>query len=247
MKLLLLPLLFAPTLLFADGLTDVRATLQKLQSDQPIRARVEIKSRRSGGESSKQKQSESVSSVIVESGSEGLKLSWSPDQIKASRKAAWAETANPDAPKSDIATLKALEAGHALNLLDAADPLRRGLERARLLEDKSDTYKGKPARLLVIRIELGLDEEERKALKSSETIEKLWLDSDGIPIAMDRNIDAKFSKFLIGFKIHEHETREFQRAGGRLVTTSSTKESSGSGFGHSEESHTTITVSLLPN
>jgi hypothetical protein len=183
--------------------------------------------------------------VIVESGAEGLKLSWSPDQIKQSRKAAWAETANPDAPKSDLATLKALEAGHALNLLDAADPLRRGLERARLLEDKPDTYKGKPARLLVIRIELALDEEERKALKSSDAIEKLWLDSDGIPIGMDRTIEAKFSKFLIGFKIHEHETREFQRAAGRLVTTLSTKESSGSGFGHTEENHTTVKVSLL--
>jgi hypothetical protein len=223
----------------------VRAALQKLQSDQPLRARVEIKTHRSGGESNKQKQSEVVSSVIVESGADGLKLSWSPDQIRQSRKAAWAEIANPDAPKSDIATLKTLEAGQGLNLLDAADPLRRGLERARLLEDKSDTYKGKPARLLVIRIDLALDEEERKALKSSDAIEKLWLDGDGIPIAMDRTIDAKFSKFLIGFKVHEHETREFQRAAGRLVMISSTKENSGSGFGHSEESHTTITVTLL--
>lgn len=244
-KFLLLPLLFAPTLLFADGLTDVRAALQKLQSDQTIRARVEIKTRRSGGESSKQKQSESVSTVIVESGVEGLKLSWSPEQIKASRKAAWAETANPDAPKSEIATLKALEPGHALNLLDAADPLRRGLERAVLLEDKSETRKGKPARLLVIRIDIALDEEERKALKSSEAIEKVWLDGDGIPVAMERNIDARFSKFLIGFKIHEHETREFQRVGGRLVTTASTKESSGSGFGHTEEAHSSTTVTLL--
>ena len=152
MKFLLLPLLLAPTLLFADGLTDVRTVLQKLQSDQPLRARVEIKTRRSGGESNKQKQSDSVSSVIVESGPQGLTLSWSPEQIKQSRKAAWAETANPDAPKSDLATLKALGAGEALNLLDAADPLHRGLERAVLLEDKSDTHKGKPARLLVIRI-----------------------------------------------------------------------------------------------
>jgi hypothetical protein len=64
---------------------------------------------------------------------------------------------------------------------------------------------------------------------------------------MDRNIEAKFSKFLIGFKIHEHETREVPRAAGRLVTTSSTKESSGSGFGHSEESRTNITVTLLSN
>jgi hypothetical protein len=245
-KSLFFPLLLAPTFLFADGLSDIRATLQKLQSDQPLRARVEIKIRHSGGESSsKQKQSDTVSSVIVESGGEGLKLSWSPDQIKASRKAAWAETANPDAPKSDIAELKALEAGHALNLLDAADALRRSLERASLLEDKSDKYKGKPARLLVVKIDLALDEEARKALKSSETIEKLWLDGDGIPLAMDRNIDAKFSKFLIGFKIHEHETREFQRAAGRLVTVSSTKENSGSGFGHSEESHTTIALTLL--
>jgi hypothetical protein len=55
--------------------------------------------------------------------------------------------------------LKALEAGQALNLLDAADPLRRGLERAVLLEDKSSTYKGKPAQLLVIRVDLGLNEE----------------------------------------------------------------------------------------
>jgi hypothetical protein len=245
MKSLLLPLLLAPTLLFADGLTDVRATLQKLQSDQPLRARVEIKTRRSGGESAKQKQSDTVSSVIVESGGDGLKLSWSPDQIKQSRKAAWAEITNPDAPKSDLAMLKALEAGHALNLLDAADPLRRSLERAALLEDKSDTRKGKSVRLLILKIDLALDEEERKALKSSEAIERLWLDGDGIPIAMERNIDAKFSKFLIGFKIHEHETREFQRAAGRLVTVSSTKENSGSGFGHSEESHTTITLTLL--
>jgi hypothetical protein len=244
-KLLLLFLLAAPALLFADGLTDVRATLQKLQSDQPLRARVEIKTRRLGGESDKQKQSQAISAVIVESGPQGLTLSWSPEQIKQSRKAAWAETANPDAPKSDLATLKALAAGEALNLLDAADPLRRGLEKAVLQEDKRDTYQGKSVRLLVIRVDLGLDEEERKALKTSEAILKLWLDGDGVPLAMERDVQARFSKFLIGFRVHEHETREFERSGGRLVITRASKDNSGSGLGHSEESHTTTTVTLL--
>ena len=244
-RLLLLFLLAAPTLLFGDGLNDVRATLQKLQSDEPLRARVETKTRHSGGESNKQKQSEGVSSVIVESGGEGLKLSWAPEQIKQSRKAAWAETANPDAPKSDVARLKALEAGDALNLLDAADPLRRGLERATLLEDKASTYKGKPARLLVIRIDLGLDEEGRKAMKSSEAILKLWLDGEGVPVGLERDVQAKFSKFLIGFKVHDHETREFLRAGGRLIIARSSKENSGSGLGHSDEIHSNTTVTLL--
>lgn len=245
MKLLLLFLLAAPALLFADGLADVRATLEKLQSDQPLRARVEIKTRRLGGESDKQKQSQAISAVMVESGPQGLTLSWSPEQIKQSRKAAWAQTANPDAPESDLATLKALAAGEALNLLDAADSLRRGLEKAVLQDDKRDTYQGKPVRLLVIRVDLRLDEEERKALKSSEAILKLWLDGDGVPLAMERDIQAKFSKFLIGFRVHEHETREFQRAGGRLVVIRASKDSSGSGLGHSDESHTTTTVTLL--
>jgi hypothetical protein len=244
-KLLLLLLLAAPTLLCADGLSDVRATLQKLQSDQPLRARVEIKTRHSGGESDKQKQSQGTSVVMVENSADGLKLSWSPEQIRQSRKAAWAETSNPDAPQSDLATLKALEAGQALNLLDAADPLRRILEKAVLREDKRENYQGKPARLLVLRIELGLNEEERKALKSSETYLKLWLDSDGVPLAMERDIQAKFSKFLIGFRVHEHETREYQRAGGRLVVTRASRDNSGSGFGHAEELHSTTTVTLL--
>lgn len=238
-------LLATPTLLLADGLADVRATLQKLQSDQLLRARIEIKVRRLGGESDKQKQSQATSAVIVESGPQGLTLSWSPEQIKQSRKAAWAQTSDPDMPKSDLATLKALAAGEALNLLDAADPLRRGLEKAVLREDKRDTYQGKAARLLVLGVDLGLDEEERKALKSSEAILKLWLDGDGVPLAMERDIQARFSKFLVGFRVHEHETREFQRAGGRLVVTRATKDSSGSGLGHSDESHTITTVTLL--
>jgi hypothetical protein len=246
MKLPLFLFFAAPTFLFADGLSDMRATLQKLQGDQLLRVRVEIKSRRSGGESSKQKQSESVSTVIVENGPDGLNLSWSPDQIRQSRKAAWNEVANPDTPRSDLATLKALEPAQALNLLDAADGLRRALEKSELREDKRENYQGKPTRVVVFRIDLGLDEEERKALKSSESYLKLWLDGDGVPLAMERDVQAKFSKFLIGFRIHEHDTRTYQRAGGRLVVTHATHDTSGAGLGHTEEAHTTINVTLLP-
>ncbi len=59
--LIFLLLLCLPSAAQADGLTELRATLQKLQSDQLLRAKVEIKNRRSGGESDKQKRSESVS------------------------------------------------------------------------------------------------------------------------------------------------------------------------------------------
>ncbi|MBA3833699.1 MAG: hypothetical protein H0X34_17765 [Chthoniobacterales bacterium] len=244
-KLLLLLIFGFSTALAADGLSDVRATLQNLATDRPLSARVEIKTHRSGGESDKQKQSEGVSAVIVHTGAEGLDLSWTPEQIKQSREAAWEKTAHPDASKSSLATLTALEADEALDLLDAADPLRRWLEKAVVLEDKPDHYQGKPARRLLIRLDLKLPEEGRKAMKSSAALLQLWLGADGVPVAADRDIRIRFSKFFLSYRVHEHETREYQNAGGRLIVVRASHDSYGSGLGHSEESHSTTTVTPL--
>ncbi|MEP6809258.1 MAG: hypothetical protein ABI992_03375 [Chthoniobacterales bacterium] len=244
----LLPLLLiAPALLRADGLADVRATLAKMQSDQPLRARVEIKASNAGGESDKRKQqSAGLTAVIVDYGPDGIRLNWTPEQIRQSRQAAWEKLADPDAAQTDLATLGALEAGDALALVDAADPLRRWLEHATLLEDKPGTFQGKPARRLLLRVQLRLNAEARKILKESDGTLQLWLDRTGIPIAVDRDLHARFSKFFLSYRIHEHDAREFQTVGNRLIVTHSAHESSGSGLGHSEESHSAITVTLLP-
>ncbi len=244
-KLLALLLLGFSTSLAADGLSDVCATLQKLESDRPLSARVEIKTHQSGGESDKQKQSEGVSAVIVRIGAQGLDLSWTPEQIKQSRAAAWEKNAHPDAPKSHLATLTALQADEALDLLDAADPLRRWLEKATLLEDKPNDHQGKPVRRLMIRLDLKLPEEGRKAMKSSAALLQLWLGPDGVPVAADRDIRIRFSKFFLSYRVHEHETREYQNVGGRLIVTRASHDSYGSGLGHSEESHSTTTVTPL--
>jgi len=245
-KLTALLVLAVPVLARGDVLGDLRATLQGLQSDQTLRARVEIKTWRSSGESGNPKQSTGNSSLIIESGGHGLRMSWSAEQIQQSRQAAAEKRAHPDAPRSDVATLTVLEADAALDLLDAAEPLWRTLEGAALLENKPDTYKGNPARLLVIRLDLRLEEEGRKALKESDAILKLWLDSIGQPIGMDRDLRLRFSKYFLSYRVHDEEVREFQIAGGRLVVTRSQRDNSGSGLGHSEESHTTTKVMLLP-
>jgi hypothetical protein len=246
LRLAIMFLIAAPVLARGDALGELRGTLARLQSEQTLRARVEIKTKRSGGESGKPKEAAGSSSVIVESGATGLHLSWLPEQIRQSRQAAAEKSAHPDAARSDVATLSALEPNDALDLLDAAEPLRRGLEGAVLLEDKPDSYKGKPARLLVIRLDLRLEEEARKALKDCDATLKLWLDGNGQPLGMDRDLRLRFSKFFLSYRVHDEETREFQIAGGRLVATHSQHDNSGSGLGHSEESHTTMTVTQLP-
>ena len=238
-------ILALPAVAWGDALGDLRATLQRLESGRTLRARVEVKTRRSGGESDKQKQAVGDSSVIVECGAGGLRMSWSPEQIRQSRQAAWEKRVNPDAAKAEVATLTALEANDALDLLDAAEPLRRALVNAVLLEDKHESYDGMPARLLVIGIDLRLEEEGRKLLKESDAKLKLWLDGKGQPLAMDRDLHLRFSKFFLSYRVHDEEVRDFQVAGGRLVVNRSQHDNSGSGLGHTEESHVMTTVTLL--
>lgn len=243
----LLPILLLPGALAADGLSDLRATLPKLMSDQPVSARVQITTRRSGGESDKQQKADGVSTVLVRLDGAGLSLSWTPEQVRQTRRAAAEKIANPDAPKSSLATLSALEADEALNLLDAADPLRLSLDKATLLEDKPVTYRSQPAHRLFVQLDLKLPEEGRKAAKSTSANLTLWVNADGVPLAADRDIRIRFSKFFLSYTVHEHAVREYQMVNGHLVVMHTVQESYGSGLGHVEESHSSITVKPLPN
>ena len=231
----------------ADGLSDLRTTLTKLTSAQPLSAQVEINTRSAGGESDKQKKAAGVSTVLVRLGPAGMALSWTPEQIRQSRRAAAEKIANPDAPKSNLATLAALDAGEALNLLDAAEPLRLSLDKATLIEDKTLTYRGQPAHRLFVQLDLKLPEEGRKAAKSVSANLTLWVGADGVPLAADRDLRIRFSKFFLSYNVREHAVREYQIAAGHLIVTHTVQESYGSGLGHVEESHSTISLKLLPD
>lgn len=228
-----------------DALADLRAALSRLQSGENLRAKVEIETHHAGGETGNPLKSAGKSFVVVEEGADGLRMSWSPDQIRQSRAAAAARRAKPDAPRSDVATLTALEPDDALDLLDAAPPLLLALEGAALVEEKTDTYNGKSARLLLIHLDLRLPEEGRKALKESSAVLKLWLDPSGSPLASDRDIHLRLSKFFISYRVHDEQTRDYQLAGGRLMVTHEQHDNTGSGLGHSEETHTSMRVTLI--
>jgi hypothetical protein len=120
------------------------------------------------------------------------------------------------------------------------------LDRAVLAEDKMEPRGGKPTRVLIIKPHDGLSASDRKAVKSREDTLKIWLDDNGIPIALDRAYKIKFSKLLISINMSAHQTATFAVTGDRLVVISSNENTAGSGLGQSEESHKTARVKLLP-
>jgi len=231
-----LALLLVPHLLLADALADVRAGLDRLFVTAPFRARVEIS--RTETEKEKPKGALKKGEAVVEHGPAGLSVHLDPNQLprpgtKAERK------------KQEETTVR-LDPGAALKLVDPGTELRQLLDGATLVSDRSEPFEGRPHRTVVFKVVPEVDEEDRKALKRYEDVVTLRLDADGLPVALDRTLDLKFSKLLISFTVSQRESRRFARVGGRLVTTNASEESTGSGLGQSGGSSTRWTVTPLP-
>lgn len=239
-----LPLLAAP--LHADRLADLRAVLQRLQGNAPVKAQITVRNTRKGGDEDEQKINSEEGTVVAEQGPQGLRLSWSAQLVEEARKAAWQRAANPEATTSRGAGLSVLGADEAAALLDAADPLLLEIDRATLLEDKVEPRGGKPTRVLVLKPRESFSAAERKSLKSREDVLKIWLDDAGLPVALDRQVHLKFSKLLISFRVSTHATRTYAVTADHLIATTASDESTGAGLGQSGESHKISRVTLLP-
>ena len=227
--------LLAPLPLFADALAEVRAGLDRVAAPEPVKARVAIS--RTETEKERPKGPVRKGEAVVEFGPSGLSIHLGPEYLP--RPGTKAER------KTQEETTVRLDAGEALKLVDPATGLRQLLDGATLVADRSEPFEGKPHRTVVFNVVPDVDEEDRKALKRYEDVVTLRLDADGVPVALDRVLDMKFSKLLISFTVSQRESRRFARLGGRLVTTSATEESTGSGLGQSGGSKTRWTVTPL--
>jgi hypothetical protein len=242
MPVLLLLLLAGP--LCADTLSDLRGTLERLKGLEAVRGRLSIQSWSRNGEGKKSKEKRSGGEVQVEDGPQGLRLGWTATQIQAARKDAQAKAVNPDAATPNLETLKALDAVEATRLLGYAEHLSLLLQGAQLLEERADSYQGKPARLLVLKPEVRMSAEDKEVIKRFEVSLKLWLGADGVPVAMEEAQAYKGSKFLISFTGTRNENLTFGRVGNRLVALQCTRSSSGSGMGMTNESKTVTTLAI---
>ncbi len=242
---LLLLALLAALPLAADPIADLRGGLARLRGESALRARIDVKLTQTAKEDEATRETVKDASILAEAGPQGLKLSWPPQALAEARKAARLRAANPDAPKQD-GGLAELDAEDASDLLSYAEPLSLLLDGAKLMEDKDEMRQGKPARLLVLEPRERLSASQKKMLKSREESLRLWLDTDGFPVAMERVVDLKFSKFLISFAVTNRESRTFARVGGRLVVTSESTDGGGAGLGQSGHNKRQTRVTVLP-
>ncbi|HZU52559.1 MAG TPA: hypothetical protein VFF77_01575 [Holophagaceae bacterium] len=231
-------ILLAPALQ-ADGLTDLRAALKNLAGTQAVKATVDCQVWNRSGEGKKAKVSQGRAQARVEDGPSGLKLGWDKaalDRVEAAAKA------KDKGPKQ---AMDALSAEKARDLLDAAKDLLGDLDGAEVLEDRADSWQGRPARLLSFKLDgKDMDEDDRKHLKSFSHTLKVWMGADGAPLGLSEQLDMKMSVMFISVEVHHKAARTFLRSGDRLVTVHDESEDSGSGAGEHGEQKTVMDLKL---
>lgn len=245
MYLRLLSLLLLGSLVQADTLSDLKGLLPRLQGSEPIKASVDYQFWNRQGDDKKPVITEGRATTQVEDGPQGLRMTWSRNTLQAAAQEAKAKALDPEKKTPTRRALEGLKALEVSDYLNGADELLRTLEQSQLVQERLDTWEGKPAKLLQLKVTPKLGQQERKYIKEMEATAKVWVSNEGLPLAAETEIRMKGRALLvISFEQHQKEAFQFTRVGNRLVVLRHAQESSGSGGGEKGQSKTVMGLSL---
>lgn len=229
----------------ADGQSDLKAALQRLQGPSPLKATLETKTWHRNGEGKDTIETNGQASVAIEDGTRGLQLFYSPEILARMDAEAQAQARNPNAKTPTLTAAREFSPNDLRPMIFAAGNLARMLERATFKSEKADSYQGKPARLLSY--ELGADtlsDRDRKYVKEFDGRLLVWIAADGTPLAsrLTQNVHGR-AFMVVSFDAKSEEQNVYGLAGERLVTLR--KESSNSSAGMGERGEEKVVKTLL--
>lgn len=213
--------LLMSTQVSAQPINDLQTRLASMRNDQKTRLEVEIEFRHRGSAPLHLNKEKRRGVAVVEAGPKGVKKITSRWLTKGARFSVWGKQKNEnEAPL--------LNDTDALTLVNPAGMMEAFLSEATLLSDEKVTWQGQPARLLVIRPAM-LD---GKAAATSEETEpkphaitvKVWLDENGVPLAMESDFELRLGPAL---SVTGGQSFTFQQVEGRLLVAEAEETYSG--------------------
>ena len=231
----------------ADGLSDLKNSLAKLQGQTPLKAVVEAKTLNRNGDGKDLEETLGAASVTIDENARGLQVSYSKDMLTRLEAEERNKEKNDKAKTPTLSALNAVNSSSLRPLLSAAGNLMRRIEKAIFKSEKADTFNGKPARLLNFELSMDkLSERDKKYMKKFEGSIDVWIDADGIPLATKTKQFVSGRAFIVvSFESKNEEEWVYGVVGDRLIALRSESKNSGSGMGEKSESKTTKTVQVL--
>jgi hypothetical protein len=226
-------LLLCANLAHADGISDLRVALNRLQAQTPIKAFLDVKNLRKRGEGKEAEETAGHIFVAVEDSQRGLQINYSREtlnklEIEAKAKSKDKETKTPT--RNASSELESEEIGM---MLSAVPSLQRQIDSATFKGEKAENYNGKPARLLSFEFTIDrLTAGERKYIKSYDSKLEIWIGADGTPLASRHYENGSGRAFLVvSFQQNHEKLNTYSTTADRLliIRRESTIKSSGAG------------------
>lgn len=215
-----------------------------LTGDTPVTAMLEIQVSGAEGEGSEPMRLDGHASATVGENPGGITITFSRESVENAER----ETAAEDGAGRDFGArfaLRSIDAKEVGDLLNAAPYLTRQLGRSELTEERDDTFDGRPARLLVLKVTPRLNPQARKILKDVTVTARIWLDGDGLPVgARIEQLRKGRVLLVIGFEANDVDEYRYKVVGDRLVAVQHTRVTSGAGAGQHSNSKMVVDIAL---
>ncbi|WLT31908.1 hypothetical protein [Geothrix sp. PMB-07] len=230
----LTPLLLS-TLVWADGPTDLRASLQRLQGGTPIDVDLAYSVRQEQTAFLKSAVREDSLRLRVREDESGLHVDWKPAFAAPPLSGSRGSTPSGEAMK-DLDT-------HVLGqLLDQARALSSLVEGAHFKAEGRETRQGQSLRVLTYVCKPVILPQFQGRISQAEASLKIWIGEDGAPLAMDALLDYTGKHSRLYGRIHGRNlvTTTFKVLGQRLVVASRTSEDFIYDYGDKVKKQTTL-------
>jgi hypothetical protein len=213
----------------ADGLSDLKAALVRLQGQAPLKGSVSVKSESRISEGKEDELSTALAQIQFDDSVQGLRLTYPGAALTKATQEEAAQASNPKATTPTASGLKSLSFSDVRDMARAAENLQRDIASASLKSERADSYQGQPARVLLLDVP---QKKQDKYVKKFESTVEVWIAADGTPLASKARQRVEGSAFVvISFEMLNTEEQVFSVVGDRLIATKRTVTNSGSGAG----------------
>ncbi len=229
----------------ADALSDLRATLGRLQPVQPLAATLSVTSTVHDGDDAS-KTTHAQLQVSLTSDGDGLHVGYSPALLRRSAQEAAVNAKNKDAPTPIEDLLGKLSPVSLQPMVDFAPVLLRQIDGDKLASQRDEVHDGKPAHLLLFDVPLPASASKQMTIKKYTGQVRVWLGADGVPLEVQNVVLVKGRKLLISIEVNTTTSYKLETMGSRLVVLSRRTEESHSVFGSGGSSVTDAVLTPLP-
>ena len=239
-KLLLLLCAAAPA--FGDPLTDLRTTLAGLHATTPVRGSFDVTTTSKSDEDEPTEMGKAI--VGFEANGDGLRVLYSKSALATANAESRANNIDPEKQSPTRTALNQFRSLHLAELVDAAASLAVSLEEAQFVSQKQVSFRGRPTRLITLKITPKFSKREKKHMKKFDMTMSVWVGDDGVPLAAERTTSWKASILLLSIERDEKQSWQYTRAADRLVTTRFEERAKSKGLGQNRDSSVTEVLTL---